>query len=203
MRWWSEVKLLSLVQLFATPWTAACQAPPSRGFSSQWDGRRSAIVIKSNPIPTRWAVHKLENNYTTEVLPQEWKYWAPCEAPLPGCLATGGGGPRKSGFEGQWSLIIGIPQDWGKQKLHSWRAHKRSCMHQDPRNKAGTSKESVAEVPVLWPPDGKSQCTGTSHSNFPLFLGKIEGSRRGRQRLRWLVSITDSMDMDLNKLKFK
>ena len=33
-----------------------------------------------------------------------------------------------------------------------------------------------------------------------LMLGKIEGRRRGRQRTRWLDSITDSMDMSLSKL---
>ena len=32
-----------------------------------------------------------------------------------------------------------------------------------------------------------------------LMLGKIEGRRRGRQRMRRLDGITDSMDMDLNK----
>ena len=33
-------------------------------------------------------------------------------------------------------------------------------------------------------------------------LGKIEGkSRRGQQRMRWLDSITDSMDMKLSKLQ--
>ena len=34
-----------------------------------------------------------------------------------------------------------------------------------------------------------------------LMLGKIEGVRRGQRRMRWLDSLTDSMDMNLGKLQ--
>ena len=66
----------------------------------QWDGRRGAITIKSNPITAGWVTHKLKNNYTTEVHPLEWRFWALRQASQPGGPATGGGIPRESDFEG-------------------------------------------------------------------------------------------------------
>ena len=53
-----------------------------------------------------------------------------------------------------------------------------------------------AETPILWPPDAKSWLIGKD-----LMLGKIEDRRRrGRQRMRWLDGITDSMDMGVGGL---
>ena len=51
-----------------------------------------------------------------------------------------------------------------------------------------------AETPIFWPPHAKSEKT--------LMLEGIGGrKRRGQQRMRWLHGITDSMHMNLSKLR--
>ena len=52
-----------------------------------------------------------------------------------------------------------------------------------------------SESPMLWPPDAMSRLIRKI-----LMLGKIEGGRSRRQKkMRWLDSITDSIDMTLSK----
>ena len=50
------------------------------------------------------------------------------------------------------------------------------------------------EAPIFWSTDANSL-------EKTLILGKIEGRRRGYQRMRWLDGIIDATDMNLGKLQ--
>ena len=55
--------------------------------------------------------------------------------------------------------------------------------------------DAEAEAPILWLPDANSRLMEKT-----LMLGKIEGrKKRGQQRMRWLDSVTNVVDMNLGK----
>jgi len=49
---------------------------------------------------------------------------------------------RESDTEGQQNLIMGLPQDWGKQRFHSWKTQTKSCVHQDPGERSSYTTEA-------------------------------------------------------------
>ena len=80
----SESEVSQSFQLFATPWTAAHQAPPSMGFSRQeyWN----AVPL---PSPKPYLCSKVKNSENTlalsaHVSPQQRRQWQPTPAFLPG-----------------------------------------------------------------------------------------------------------------------
>ena len=92
----SSARTPKLLLAAEQPSTGGCWNPPKKDTpcpktkkKPQSDGRRGAIMIKSNPIPAKWMTHKLENNNTKEVLPLLWRLWAPHQASQTGGLAKG------------------------------------------------------------------------------------------------------------------
>ena len=91
----SEVKLLSRVRLFATPWTVAYQAPPSMGFSRQeyWSG-----LPLPSPGDLPWPRDRTQ---VSRVPGRRFNLWATRE-PL-GCLSKRN---ITLSFESPWDVSI-------------------------------------------------------------------------------------------------
>ena len=111
----------------------------------------------------------------------------------------------------QWSWELDHKESWATEELMLWTVvlektleSPLNCKEIQPVHPKGNQSwiligktDVEAETPIICPPDAKSQSFEKT-----LMLGKIEGRRRRQgQRMKWLVSITVSMDMSLSRLR--
>ena len=116
---------------------------------------------------------------------------------------------QRSGFSSGhvWMWELDCEESWAPKNWCFWTVvlekaleSPLDCKENQPVHSKGDQSwvffgrnDAKAETLVFWPPHAKSWLTGKT-----LMLGGIGGRRRrGRQRMRWLDGITDSMDVSL------
>ena len=101
----------------------------------QWEGRKGAITIKSNPIHAGWATHKTDNNNAKRVFLLLWRFWDWMSG-FPAWRTRKGTGSsqgiwlwRPTGFD--YTTSTGL-----REIETPLLAQTKSCAHQDPRERS-------------------------------------------------------------------
>ena len=138
--------------------------PTFKDKKPQRDGRRGIIMMKSNPIPSGWMTHKLENNNTKEALPLLWTRWA--SQPIPKGTANsqipqGIWSWRPAGLDYKTSTRLG--ETWDS----SLGGHKQNFPHTKTQRKGASVGGSPVEE--VWVRRGSPQAWG--HPAWKVLLG--------------------------------
>ena len=144
-KWKLKVKSLSRVRLFATPWSAVYQAPPSMGFSRQeyWSGVPSPSpiinldsILKNRDITLPTKVHLVKAMVFPLVM-YGCESWTIKKAEL-------------------WSIWTVVLEKTLESPL-AWKEIKPVNPKDNPSWIFIGRTDTAAEAPILWPPDTKSQ----------------------------------------------
>ena len=187
-KWKVKGKSLSRVQLLATPWTAAYQAPPSMGFSRQ--EYRIGVPLPSPMTNLDSLLKSRDITLTTEVHLVKAMIFPVVMYGCKSWIIKKAEHWRTDAFELQcWRRLLKVPC--------TARSSNQSILKE-------ISPESTLEGLML---KLKLQYFGhlmrrTDSFEKTLMLRGTGGRRRrGWQRVRWLDGITDSLDMSLSKLR--
>ena len=198
-----KVKSLSRIRLFATPWTAAYQAPQSMEFSRQeyWSGlpfpspgvlpdpgiepgspASQADALTSERVLKSKVITLLTKLRIVKAMVFSWQH-----AQMWQLDHTGG-----------WVL-----KNWCFQTVQLEKTLESPLESKEikPVSPEGNQpwifiERTDAEAPILWLPDGKNQLIGKDVDAEKDWRQR----RRGQQKMRWLDRITNSTDVNLNKL---
>ena len=227
-KWKVKVKSFSRVRLLATPWTVAHQAPPSMGFSRQeyWSG----VPLFSPRSITSWQINGETMETVTVFIFLGSKITADGEIKRHSLLGRKAITNLDSILESRditlltkvhlvkpmvFPVVMYGCESWPMKKAEGQRidASELWCWRKLLRAPWTAGRSNQPILKQISPEYSlerlmmKLQYFGhltrrTDSWEKILMLGKTEGRRRrGRQRMRWLDGITDSMDMSFSKLQ--
>ena len=156
-------------ECLSVSWGGTDQQWPATGTGTLVAAGLGGIVHEPHHRATKQTTHKLENNYTKEVLALLRKFLNPQQISQPEDLTKGLRNPREFDFEGQGDMITELSQDWGNRLLEA--TNKTLCTP-GPRRKEKCTQKRLSQTCVCpgvssggmgrqWPAEGSGALNRT------------------------------------------